>query len=478
MEYITYEMFGAVGDGITDDMPAIVKAHEAANRQNMLVRAKEGAVYYLSPADRTALVQTSTDWTGARFVMDDVNCENYQSPLFLVASKLEPVDFPVETLAAGQSQIPNPTGKPLYLLLFNDGHNDYIRRGLNQSNGEARRDNVLLDGDGNLSSPVSFPFEQVTRTEAYPVDDTLLTLQGGEFVTLANQADSRYNYHARNIVIRRSRVEVSNIRHTVQGEGEHGAPYRGFISVQRSAYVFIHDCVFTGHKTYWTIGSANLPVPMGSYDIDLNASTQVTIARCSQTNDIMDSTYWGLIGTNFCRELVLEDCVFSRFDAHCGVTDCTLRRCKLGHQCLNAIGFGTFIVEDTEACGNALVNLREDYGSTWRGDLIIRNCIWRPLGASRSVFSAHNDGTHYFGYPCYLPANVTIDGLTVIENEAAPADVPLTIFNHYLGTEQAEERPFLPQEPMQVTVRNVHTGRDIRLCADQERMKETAFHVE
>ena len=82
---------------------------------------------------------------------------------------------------------------------------------------------------------------------------------------------------------------------------------------------------------------------------------------------------WGLIGTNRCRDLVFEDCIMSRFDAHTGVTNCTIRRCRLGWQCLNAIGFGTFLLEDTELCGQAVVHLREDYGCTWRGNFIIRN---------------------------------------------------------------------------------------------------------
>lgn len=47
MEYITYEMFGAVGDGVTDDLPAIVKAHAEANAKSLPVKAKEGATYYL-----------------------------------------------------------------------------------------------------------------------------------------------------------------------------------------------------------------------------------------------------------------------------------------------------------------------------------------------------------------------------------------------------------------------------------------------
>ena len=30
-EFVTYEAFGAIGDGVTDDLPAICEAHEYAN---------------------------------------------------------------------------------------------------------------------------------------------------------------------------------------------------------------------------------------------------------------------------------------------------------------------------------------------------------------------------------------------------------------------------------------------------------------
>lgn len=473
--FITYEMFGAVGDGRTDDMPAIVRAHEAANRQGLPVRAREGATYYISPRDRTAVVQTSADWRGARFVIDDVNCENIYSPVFLVTSRLEPVPFPVDSLKAGQTTISNPTGRELLLLVFNAHHNDYIRKGLNQDNGSPRRDTLLLGADGSLSSPVSLDFDSVTEARACPVDQETLALTGGEFTTIANQAESRYHYHIRSIEIRRSNVAVSGVKHFVTGELDHGAPYRGFISAIECAHIAITDCLFTAHKIYWTIGSANKPVMMGSYDINLHAVADATIAHCRQTTDIMDRDYWGLIGSNFCRDLTLDDCVFSRFDAHCGVHNCTLRGCTLGHQCLNAIGFGHFLVEDTTACGAALVTLRPDYGSTWRGDFTIRNCVWQPLGKSRAVFAGNNDGTHDFGYECFTPQRVVIDGLKIVENgEADPAD-PLFIFNDYAGEPDEKERPFPLRPPVSVDVKNIETERDIRLCARPDLMPETAF---
>ena len=36
-KFITYEKFGARGDGVTDDMPAIVEAHRYANEKGLPV---------------------------------------------------------------------------------------------------------------------------------------------------------------------------------------------------------------------------------------------------------------------------------------------------------------------------------------------------------------------------------------------------------------------------------------------------------
>jgi hypothetical protein len=38
-EVVTHEAFGAVGDGVRDDLPAICAAHESANSQGLPVKA-------------------------------------------------------------------------------------------------------------------------------------------------------------------------------------------------------------------------------------------------------------------------------------------------------------------------------------------------------------------------------------------------------------------------------------------------------
>ena len=480
-KFITYEMFGAVGDGMADDMPAIVRAHEEANRLHLPVKAREGATYYISPKKATAYVQTSTDWTGAKIIIDDRQCEDLRAPVFELIPSEEPVALDIAALTRGQTELPNPTGRDLYVVAENKNHADYIRKGLNQDNGHPRTDTFVLFADGRISSPISFDFDEITDLYAIPLEQETIFLTGGEFTTIANQAESRYTYHARNIEIRRSNVDVSGFTHLVTGEIDHGAPYRGFISSVRTANVTVHDCVFTAHFIYWTIGSAKLPVAMGSYDINIGHSANITFARCTQTTDIYDNRYWGLMGSNYCRDLTFEDCVFSRFDAHMGVSNCTLRRCKLGWQCLNAIGNGDFLIEEVDAYGRAFISLRGDYGSTWRGQMTIRNSTWHPQSDNRSIIAGHNGGDHYFGYDCYLP-DVVIDGLTVVADDAP--GTPLYVFNDYTATQRyfgmekhmPEEIKYPMIPPKTVCVKNI--SRPVSLCETPALMPDTEYTVE
>ncbi len=77
-DYLTYEQFGAKGDGVTDDLPAIIATHEAANEKGLPVRAADGKTYYIGNAIGTAVVRTDVDFGTAKFIIDDsdVGLEN------------------------------------------------------------------------------------------------------------------------------------------------------------------------------------------------------------------------------------------------------------------------------------------------------------------------------------------------------------------------------------------------------------------
>lgn len=473
--FITYEQFGAVGDGIHDDMPAIAAAHAEANRLDLPVRAREGAVYYISPKAVTATVMTDTCWTGAKFIIDDRDCEDRTFHIFKVESREEPVALEIKALSKGQTRIENPYKRDLHVSVYNENHRDFIRYGLNQDGGSPRTDIFVLRADGTVPGGVVWEFEEVTSVTAKPLDKEKLTLTGGSFLTIANRWESRYDYHNRGLYISRSNVEICGFTHLIEGELDHGAPYGGFLTIAGCADVEVHDCVFTGHRTYSTIGSAGKPVGMGSYDLNCNCAVNIRFQNCTQTTDILDRRYWGLIGSNRCRDLYFEDCVMSRFDAHTGVTNCTLRRCTLGHQALNAIGHGTLTAEDCHIHGWNLICLRPDYGSIWDGDMVIRNCVWHPFDTGRPLFYAENDGHHRFGYDCRMTRNIFIDGLSIRQKTQDAS--PLYIFSNYLGNAPAPEaeRKFLPIEPESIVIRNLRTDRPVFLCQNPELLQNTKF---
>ena len=413
--YVTYEDFGAVGNGEADDFAAIVKAHEYANAKGLSVFANETAKYYISGADRTAVIKTDTDWSTARFIIDDTNVENRNASLFKVAASKSSrsITGKVSPLTMDADNIGTALGEKCLVVLTDNTVKRYIRKGANQNSGSNQTDVVLVDENGNIAAdtPLIWDFNNISSATAYPIDTEILTIKGGKFTTIANNAASEYNYYSRGIVINRSNTVVDGLYHDIVNEGETGAPYSAFCSISYCADVTVKNCTFTGHKKYNTIGSAGTSVSMGTYDIGGTMAVNAKFINCNQTNDITDGDYWGIAGSNYCKNLTYDGCVFSRFDAHQGVLNATIRNSVLGHHGIKLIGSGTALIENTTVLSASFVDLREDYGSTWNGDIIIRNCKFYPTDLSQNIINANNSEDHDFGYTCYLPQRVEIDGL-------------------------------------------------------------------
>ena len=469
--WVSYSEFGAKGDGKSDDIDAIAAAHAVANQYELSVKAKEGASYYIGRKERTAVIKTDTDFGTASFIIDDTEVQNYNASVFKVSSGLQPIKLEkISSLKRNQQKIDQPLPGPCLVTVTNSNVKRYIRFGLNQNNGSSQTDIFVADKNGNLdmNAPIIWDFDQVTDITALPIDEKTLTITGGRFTTIANKAESKYNYYDRNIAIRRSHVIVQGLEHRVIGEGDHGAPYGGFISIGDCAYVTVKNTILTGHKTYVTIGSAGKPVSMGTYDILVNRALNVSFVNCRQTNDINDKTFWGIMGSNFSKNLLYDSCTFSRFDAHMGVANATIRNSTMGHMGINAIGSGVLTVENSTINSSTFIMLRTDYGSTWQGDVFIRNCVFVP-GAGKpinsSLFGGANSSKHDFGYTCYMPERITIENLRINDaNHPEPYQGPAIFanFNPELkDTSYQEIFPFV--RTREVILRNVTTASGMKL---------------
>ena len=139
----------------------------------------------------------------------------------------------------------------------------------------------------------------------------------------------------------------------------------------------------------------------------------VTVIQANTEYNIGGKTrkFWGIMGSNYSKNLTYDGCKLSRFDAHAGVYNATIKNSDITIA-ISITGAGTFTLENSRVYGQYLTLLRSDYGATWHGDFVIKNTVFYSRSSTATLFGVSWNEKSY-GYQCYMPTNITIDGLTL-----------------------------------------------------------------
>ena len=449
---IYYKDYGAKGDGRTDDFEAIKKCHEEANQYGHTVNATPGATYKIGQNTQgtAAIIQTDTNWNGCKFLIDDSKIEpkdpGYGSALFYVKSSAYEKTYnpqneilPFTSLDKSATNIGWAPGFDCLIYLTNSTVKHFIRYGGNADNGASQTELILVDKDGNIdpSTPLQWTYETITSIKVKGIDDAPIIINGGEFdleagidnradfTTIYNQAPSAYTYYERNIQIKRSNVILKNLTHVWIDALDHGAPYNGFTSVSYCNNVVIDGCEFDNPPSFSTTGSGGTEVSMGSYEMTAGNANNITWQNCTQSdfyNEDGSVTFHGMMGTNYCKNLKFDNMFVCSFDAHKGTYNATILNSTVEH--LNFIGEGTIHIENTKIYtdgSQTIANLRNDYGSTWQGKIIVKNVklMYHTSHATNQTISVTQAKwvDHYFGYQTYLPEYYELDNVSLVEYE-------------------------------------------------------------
>ena len=421
-------------------------------------------------------IKTDTDWCGAKFIFDDRYIEEIKSPHprtyntmpIKILGNFAPFplseDYIKSINSAGgihkgkTDRLGEGFGFPAMLVLYNKNTKHFIRYGGNRNNGDSQKEIFVIDEKGFLDkdTPVLFDFEEVSSGVCIRLDETPITVENAKFTSLAsriNLVDHHY-YISRGIKITRPNTLVRKIEHEIVGEllkyqpvdrfcnpvegyrcdpqthkvydkdgvevtdgsvaGYIGPGFAGFIVVHESNNTVIEDCVFQARVYYL----------QGTYDLSLGESNNITIKNCTQRNFFSGldpehpkapamGRWWGVMGSNYCKNMVYDGCRLTRYDAHCGVTNGKILNSEIASMTL--IGGGDLLIENsTFYVTGTFLNLRSDYGATWDGTITVKNStILDPCekGAPLLLFCVHS-ANHYFGYKTHFP-NVIIDNLKI-----------------------------------------------------------------
>ncbi len=508
---VYYENFGAVGDGETNDFAAIYETHTYANANKLTVKAKDGAKYYVKSTRVdgsvvTVPIMTNVEWGDAEFYIDDSNLD-YLNPeqapmtdidIFTVKSEYEITKITsadvlekVGSIKPGDERINLALGYDALITVYYKTNRMFRRYGescpLSDREGQEQKEILLVDvvGSVDASTPITFYYPSVSKIEVARIDKTPLTVSGGIFTTYACALDAKsaagnFDTYKRGICITRSNVTLDGIRHNVEGEvtlemqakGQEGAAYRGFYCIEGASNVTMRNCTLTGRRYYGN----------GTYDFCAVGAASVTLDGCRQTNFFIDDNghaseteteysslrtvkvgtksmqyCWGVSKTDFCKNLSFVNSTLSRVDSHAGHHNGSIINSRINM--ITISGFGDFLVENTHwyasednLSGHSIINLRPDYGSSWNGEITLKNLTAHVKDAALYlIYNVYNNWN--FGYECHIP-DLDVDGLTVVGADGE-AEAGYTV--HLLTTSKSlDAEPNLHRK----TTLNTHPVRD------------------
>ena len=510
---VTYEDYGAKGDGKTDDITAIRNAHNVANIGGQTVVGTKGKTYYVTTVgEGTVQIMTNVNWNGCKFIFDAsaITKEN-AGHIFEITQSIgytntfidtkdqriidlnkpaengEPVIKGIEHGDAQTTKLDLGLGYPAMLTVINKNSRTYMRWGYVDSKGGEQQEVIVVDKDGNIdpTTPFLLDYEKVTGIRIHRIDVESLTIENATInhpASLINLGPGGYLSYAHGILITRPNTVIKNITHIITGEikpdtpvkvdknglsydvTDEGFSYKNgkiYTNNGKTEYKGTDVTPFTGPSFSGIIAVSNTHNVLvegvtfqaryhyeeGTYDISLGTANQVVFKNCIQSNffdtspeftkfNDGQSTFpnlalcWGVMGSNYTKNLSYIDCELTRFDAHAGVLNASVIGGKIG--VVRLIGGGTFTMEGTEVFrahhGTEPFQLREDYGATFFGTVIIKDVIIRDgkyssdgqYGALPGLFWAPSAPWDN-GYVNHFP-NLILDN---IEIETTSTEVPI-----------------------------------------------------
>ena len=462
--------FGIDNTGETDASVQIKALHDYANMYGHDVKAG-GGTYLIGPGNGSSpiVIKTNTDWTDAKFIIDDryieANTPAANASIITIGSSARARSYgadheyvqEINRQIEENGGIDFPSLTNFFGFTFdctsmvrvkNNNHKVYIRYGGNANDGAEQTEMIIVDKDGNIIDDSNFllDYTEVTGITVYNVEEDLpITIKGGTFTTRANRAACSYSTgFSRNISIQRSNVTIKELTHKITDEGDVGPCYSSFLSVRYAHNVLIEDCIVQAHRMYTdeTVlpdGTIKYGTSMGTYDLGCAQAVSVVFKNVNQSNYYDKNgkastvwydenwntglnnksgiaTLWGVMGSNYSKNITYDHCTLNRIDAHSGVRNVTVKNgSNVVHVALT--GGGTALIENSNVDNTHFVNLREDYGSTWKGVIRIINSTLTPKERDSTKNGVYlitaQWNNHYFGYPCYLP-NIELDNISVV----------------------------------------------------------------
>ncbi len=390
---------------------------------------------------------------------------------------------------------------PMLIIPTDSEHLIFRRKGTNYNSGEEMQEVIIIDKDGKVSdeTPIMFEYTRLNFIDVYKFDPTggvtvknaiIETLDSNLPHPVTQSGGYAGSYKKRGIEVSRSYSTLENIEHIITGgfnlieraEGLMGANTLGLFKAAYATNVTFKNCIIPGRLAYGNGSSYNLGGNyVNKFVLDGCVQSNFWVQANLETGEIIGSSeysdgaypslssvkingkkirmFWGISGTNFCKNMEFINSKLSRFDAHEGLYNGKIIGSEFNSTSIT--GKGEMIIEDSTwyqyEPDIPLLYLRRDYGYYWDGDISVKDTeayLYDTTTVSPIFYVIHHEYHNwYFGYPTAIP-NVTLDNLDVygIENQALVTSgyeiylLDLKAFSPKMHLENSSKKLFLAYE--------------------------------
>lgn len=357
--FISPVQYGAKGDGVTDDTEALKKLFTVANKNHIDVKFPPNKTYKVTNMEQ--VIDCNVDFNGSTMLLPERG---------VVFKTSEGDEIVVSADNVQNDRIINADVQDKYFTIVSD-----IDMGQRNGTGDT-----------------------VFATQ------TMYCNHEGKFVNSKwyQKTKASGNYALKNRMESKPNITVKNVRLAFQNKGAFPIFFkitRNNVNVEN---VYIEESVqsptgaelflvqYTGNVHFKNISPRNVQdnTQVYGYIIGLFGTTDVTVDNLQGVNG------WGIVGTHFVTNTVFKNCNVNRIDNHYGwynrfvVENCFITG---NHGYLSfGYGYGDFIVrgcnfEKTANSTDSTINLRDDLGGYFSGQMVIENCIFHSYKTDASA---------------------------------------------------------------------------------------------
>lgn len=366
--YVTPEMFGAVGDGVTNDYQAFADCAVYANQNKLGIKVPQKTYFINGSATIELLCNVECD--NSVFIVGDNHFKTAR-PVFRYAHDLETQETNIllSGVFADNDTVTSAFADKFFLL------DTKIAYGTPNSqtapSNETVKEMIFTNG-----TKTHVWFDDVADHLNDTVDATHISDMGEigyRFSGAVIRQKTENSYGITFLKIERNNMTVENIQMECKNE---------------LAENNIIGAEFCNAITFRNIKSYTIQPNIWGYEIGLYRVANVLVDNFKGYNE------WSSIATNTIKNYTLRNSITNTFDCHWNAFGSFVcDGCTLYSSAHIGFGKGDYIVKDTYA--NA-VNLRTDFPQPWAGRMIIEN-VQTNVGCNMEIRDSYS-ATGYDSY--------------------------------------------------------------------------------